>query len=436
MIPQESYKKRRETLMEKFEDKDCSIFLKGKSRISRNTDVNYPFRQDSHVFYLSGINMPDVSLLLLPQEHKYVLFAPETTMTEEMFTGKKPSLEELKEIYLADEIYSSDRLDEIMKKHKCRSTYSLPELNGAHRYRHKRLRDKIIAMRSIKNSEEIDEIEKALEITAKTYDIAMRMTRPGINEAEVQAAIEFIYRSNGVTYAFPPIVTINGNVLHSENNNNMLEDGRLLLMDSGAEFGCYAADITRTFPVNGKFSPEQKALYNVVLEAQTKAIEKARPGIALKDLDKIAEEIIAYGLKDAGILKGNMSPILEKEIHRVFYPHGLGHAVGLDVHDCTDFQKQMRQFKNKQLQPGNVFTIEPGIYFIDALLNNPEIYEDHKEHINMDKAKQMMNTVSGIRIEDDILITKDGCRVLGKTKIPKEVDQLERIVGSRGVSLI
>ena len=447
MITQEEYKSRRAKLMDSVND--GVIYLKGNDEIQRNPDVPYEFRQNSHFRYLTGINIPGVSMMLIPKDRRYILFAPEFSIDDQVWRGPKPTLAEFKEQFGADEIHTPDEIGSygidlfFQNLGSFHTVTAYPEQFST-LARNEKLAKAIIEMRLVKSPDEIALIEKALDVTLHSYHKAITHTQPGINERDIQASIEHTYRTHGATYAFPPIVTMDGNVLDHFENGNQLVFGRMLLIDSGAEVEGYASDITRTIPVNGKFSPEQHAIYNIVLEAKKQAARALRPGINYRDIHMLAEGVIAEGLIDCGILRGNISDILENGAHRLFFVHGLGHPLGLDDHDCGDFRDWTAGYSEQNprsnkfglkslryarvLKPSNVMTIEPGIYFIPTLLNNPEIRRQHGEFVDFDKALKLEKTVSGIRIEDVFLVTPKGHRRLG-LKIPEEIDDLEQIIG-------
>jgi len=450
MISQQEHYDRRSKIINTFLGEKSIIYLKGNSEVDRNVDVPFEFRQDSHFQYLTGVDIPGVSMMLIPDEGKYILFAPNQTIDDQVWDGKGLSHLELKEKFQADEIHEPGMEGEVAKRFGPKNVHFLHNrrfegIPAAYLQNDDDLAKQIVDMRLVKSPSEIAEIEEALRITADSYMGAFGATHPGVNEHEIQAILEFHYRGNSASYSFMPIVTMNGNVLHQFRNGAKLEDGRLLLIDSGAEVNGYSADITRTFPVNGKFTSEQKAIYDIVLRAKAQAINQMRPEINYKTVHETAEYVIANGLQSEGILKGNIQDIVENGAHRLFFVHGLGHAMGLDDHDCGDFKDLSAGYTKdnprsdkfglkflrfaRELQPGNVVTIEPGIYFIPALLENPELRKKHGEFVNFDKALSLVHPVSGIRIEDDILVTPTGHRVLG-LGIPQETEELEKLIGT------
>ncbi len=297
----------------------------------------------------------------------------------------------------------------------------------------------IAAQRSIKEEGEIAEMEDALAVTAAMYRATMQSAEPGRTEAEIAAIHTAAAASRDRQQAFTPIVTVCGDVLHNHSYANTLEEGDLLLVDSGAESpGFYASDITRTMPVTGKFTSQQRDIYEIVLAANQAAIDAAAPGVTNRELHMIAARTITEGLKDVRVMKGNVDRAVEAGAHALFFVHGLGHMIGLDVHDMEDLgdvvgydegEKRSDQFGlaylrlARKLEPGFVITIEPGIYFIAALVERWQGEGRHKGYIRYDKLDDYCG-LGGVRIEDDVLITDDGHRVLGPP-IPKTVDEIE-----------
>jgi Xaa-Pro aminopeptidase len=301
----------------------------------------------------------------------------------------------------------------------------------------------VIQQRSIKSREEISEIESALSITAKMHELAMKLTQDGISEQYVVGQIEGYALSNGSRLAYPIIFTINGEILHSNNYDNIMTSGKLALNDSGAESSLhYASDITRTFPVNGKFSSLQKEIYNIVFNMQQAAFTFCSPGKSYKEAHIKSAIIAVEGLSSLGIMKGNSNDAVEAGAHALFFPHGLGHMLGLDVHDMEGLGEDLVGYDNKSersdqfglaylrlaknLQVGFVLTVEPGIYFIPSLIDQWETENKHHDFINYDALKTFKD-FGGIRIEDNIVITEDGYRLLGPP-IPSTIDDIEDVM--------
>jgi Xaa-Pro aminopeptidase len=308
-----------------------------------------------------------------------------------------------------------------------------------------KLKEEVARQRNIKSDLEIAEIEDALRVTDHMHRRAMALTKPGIYEYEVAGEIQAVALRSNCQLSFPPIVTVRGQVLHNHSYGNMLQDGQLMINDSGAETpGGYAADITRTFPVNGRFSPVQKDIYETVLAMQLGAIEVMKPGVAFRDAHLRACRILVERLKAMGLMKGDSSSAVEAGAHALFFPHGLGHMMGLDVHDMEDLgdvvgypkgETRSPQFglkflrMSRPLEPGFVVTVEPGIYFIPALIDRWVEERRNKDFIVYEKL-DAYRSFSGCRIEDDVLITASGARILGPG-IPKTITEVEAAMGRK-----
>ena len=321
-------------------------------------------------------------------------------------------------------------LGALLKENPCQmKTGASPELIKA-----------VVSMRSIKEPVEIEEIEKAVAIAFDMHVTAMKMCRPGVKEQEIFGTIEGIALAAGGGTSFPIILSINGQTLHNHAHGNILEKGRMMVTDAGAETNLhYSSDITRTTPVGGRFSSRQKDIYEIVLEANTLTISSAKPGISNRDLHLMACRIIAERMKDLGLMKGNTDDAVAAGAHALFMPHGLGHMMGIDVHDMEELGEnyvgynediiRSEQFGLAYLRfalpykPGHVFTVEPGCYFIPELIDQWKGEGRFTDFINYDRVNTYRD-FGGIRIEDDVLITETGQRLLGKP-IPKTVADVE-----------
>ncbi len=302
--------------------------------------------------------------------------------------------------------------------------------------------DSIILIGGKRKLEEIKEIEKAHAIAYEMHTTAMRMAKAGIYERDIAGAIEGIALAAGGYVAFPVILSRHGEILHNHHHSNLLRDGDMVINDSGAEnFMHYASDITRTFPVSGKFTIQQREIYEIVLKAQKETINSIKPGEKNKDIHLKAATIITDGLKDLGLMRGDTSEAVKKGAHALFFPHGLGHMMGLDVHDMENlgedlvgYDKEVKRSDQfglaylrlgKKLQPGYVLTIEPGIYFIPELIRTWQKEKKFEEYIDYGRLGDYIE-FGGIRIEDDIVVTEDGHRIIGKP-IPKSIEEVEEI---------
>lgn len=404
-----------------------------------HNDVEFPFRQASDFFYLCGFNEPDSVAVLAPhhEEHQFVLFVQPKNPQQETWTGIRAGVEGAKTLYGAHEAYPIGELEEKLPQY----------LEGADRiyYRPGRSQEfnlrvlshwqKLLAqrprrgrgpsaiedpslilhrLRQIKSPYEIEQMRQAATIGTKAHLRAMEVARPGVWEYQVQAEIDHCFRQMGALGpAYPSIVAAGANacILHYIENHSQLRDGDLLLIDAGCSLGYYNSDITRTFPVNGRFSAEQKAFYEIVLEAQTRAIAAVQPGEPYDRYHEVAVQTIVDGLLDLGLLQGSAEEIIEKQAYKPFYMHRTGHWLGLDVHDVGNYKEGE---ESAVLQAGQILTVEPGIYVsptIQPAEGQPEVPEVWRG--------------IGIRIEDDILVTEAGNTVLTRA-VPKQVDELER----------
>lgn len=460
MFEQKIYTERRNILKSKF--KNGLLLFLGNDESPMNYKSNaYNFRQDSSFLYYFGLSLPNMVGIIDIDENKEYLFGYEYTVNDIVWMGKQPTLRQLSDrIGVEVSLPISELKKHLQKKKKSgvkvhflplyrgEQKLKLAELLDENPYKvnnkfSKKLVEAVIEQRSIKSSEEIDEIEYALEIAYQMHTTAMQMARPGIVERDIVASIEGISRSLGNGFSFHPIVSKNGQILHNHYYDNQLQEGDLLVCDAGAEsYRFYASDITRTIPVGGKFSSVQKDIYEIVLTAQKNAINSIKPGAKYVDVHLVAAKIIAAGLIQLGIMKGNPTDAVKNGAHALFFPHGLGHMIGLDVHDMEglgeefvgydDKTKRSEQFGlsylrfAKELKPGFVLTVEPGIYFIPELIEQWQAKKKLKNFINYDKLETFKN-FGGIRIEDDVLVTDSGFKVLGRP-IPKEAKDVEAMV--------
>lgn len=433
---------------------DGLVLIPSNPTVWRNADNPHPFRQSSHLLYLTGITRPGTALLLDADGGEDVLFGPPEDFDDLVWHGPHPSLDDLAAEAGIATVRLYDELKETIADEQRTIHYPPPFISGT-RIELARLlgqsvdevsegasEDLMRALgdqRAVKDEGEIAEIEDAVGVSVQMYLAAMQTTRPGLHEYDVRAAMLHIALRHDMEPSFEPITSVRGEVLHNHARQNTLRDGDLLLLDSGVETAeGYASDITRTIPVSGRFSDEQRAVYEIVLRAEEDAIDAMRPGVNFRDLHLRAARVIADGLKDLGLMRGDMGDAVEAGAHALFFPHGLGHPIGLDVHDLHDFgdtfaypedQPRSDQFGlaflrfGRDLRAGHVMTIEPGIYFIPALIDRWGEEGRHTEFIDFD-AVERYRGFGGIRIEDDVLCTVDGARVLGPG-IPKSVEAVE-----------
>lgn len=420
---------------------DGLILVSGGTMVPRNQDVDFVFRQRSHFLYLTGVEEPGCHLLIDPARRRHILFVPRIDSHHRVWLGHVPSPAEARALFGVSRVAYCDELPALLKK--ARSGYRKVYADAAAWRGGKtalkglaaapaQLEDALEDLRACKDAGELSLMRKANEVSGAAHRQVMRQVRPGWREYQAQAVFESECQKAGLKHlAYPSIVAAgrNGAVLHYHRNDALLEDGQMLLIDAGAEHRGYAADITRSFPVSGRFTRRQRDIYEVVLAAQKSCIEKARPGIVSADLHLHSMTVLAEGLKSLGLLKGDTGGLVEGGAVRLFYPHGLTHMLGLDVHDVTGGRRRRMPNPTKvpvrfvaRLEPGFIITIEPGLYFIDALLKDPALRRKHRSSVDFAKAETFLD-FGGVRIEDDIVI-QDG-PALNLTDVPKEVSDVE-----------
>ncbi len=430
------YYQRRERFIEKI-GRGTAIFRSAPTAVMHN-DVEYIFRQDSDFFYLTGFNEPEAVVVLAPhhEEHRFILFVQPKDPEKETWTGYRCGVEKAKEFYGADEAYPINELDEKLPEYLEKADRIYYHLG-----RDKYFNDVILShwqrlmmtypkrgtgpiaiedtnpilhpMRQVKSPTELAMLRKAMEISVAAHNRAREFVKVGHYEYQIQAEIEHTFRLHGgMGPAYPSIVASGSNacILHYIENHRQIQENDLLLIDAGCSYGYYNGDITRTFPVSGQFTGEQKAIYELVLEAQLKAIESVKPGNPYNEFHDMAVCVLVQGLIDLGLLKGDLEELIKEEKYKPFYMHKTGHWLGLDVHDVGVYKQGEETWQS--LAPGHVLTVEPGIYIspdIKPAEGQPEIPERWRG--------------IGIRIEDDVLVTKTGHEVL-TAGVPKMIDEM------------
>jgi Xaa-Pro aminopeptidase len=459
MFGKQVYSERRDRLRSKMGS--GIILIPGNTESPMNyTDNAYHFRQDSTFLYLFGLDIPGLFGIIDANTGNDTLFGNDLTMEDIIWMGTKPSVKELaasagventlpfKELFLTvSQTGSKGGSVHFLPPYRAENKLLLQELlnipaGSLSANASALLIRSLVAMRSLKDQFEIAEIEKACEIGYQMHVTAMKMAKPGIMEQEIAGTIEGIALAHGGGTSFPTILTQNGQTLHNHDHSFMLEKGRLLIVDAGAESNLhYAADFTRVAPVGGKFSQKQRDIYNIVLKANNTATSLIKPGETYLSIHLKAAEVIASGLIELGLMKGDVHEAVANGAHALFFPHGLGHMMGLDVHDMEDYGqinigydeeiRPVNQFGTaylrlgRRLQENFVVTNEPGIYFIPALIEQWHQQKINHAFINFDKVEQYLN-FGGIRLEDDILVTATGSRILGN-RIPVDPDDVEAL---------
>lgn len=435
-MDQKEFAARRKRLIQTMGRGSIAILPTAPVRI-RNRDSEYPYRPDSDFHYLTGFPEPEAVAVIIPgrKEGSYVLFCRERDAQAEIWHGRRAGLLGAHEIYGADQAFPIKDLDAILPglmEHCGRVFYTLGQhaefdqrvVGWVNRLRQQgragvRAPGEFIAldhvlhdMRLFKSKAEADTMRQAANISATAHINAMRACRPGLFEYQVEAELLHTFRRHGCVPAYNSIVGGGGNscILHYTENNMLLNDGDLLLIDAAAEYQCYASDITRTFPVNGRFSPEQKAIYQLVLAAQLAAIEKVKPGNHWNAPHEAAVKVLTYGLVKLGLLKGKPAKLIKDQNYRRFYMHRTGHWLGMDVHDVGEYKSGDRW---RTLEPGMVLTVEPGLYISAG---------------SKGVASKWWNI--GVRIEDDVLVTPQGHEVLSAAA-PKSVAEIETLMAGR-----
>lgn len=458
MFKPETYARRRK-LLKKQVGRGVLVFL-GNEECPMNYPANtYPFRQDSTFLYFFGLNSPGLAAVVDVDENKDILFGDDIGIEDVIWMGHLPKLKDRARSVGVSRTAPRKAFEDYIRKavSSRRPVHYLPPYRAetARAYTdllkipHKDLKAKasnvfikaVVDQRLVKSKEEVREIEGALNVTHDMFLAAMKLAKPGRYEQVISGVMEGIALSRGYRLAFPPIVTINGQILHNHYHGNELAKGRLLVLDVGVESAMsYACDITRTVPVGGRFNRRQKDIYEIVLAALESAIRSMKPGVMFKEIHLKAAGIIARGLKDLGLMKGDPSEAVAQGAHALFFPHGLGHNMGLDVHDMEDLGenhvgyndtvKRSDQFglaylrMARELRPGYVMTVEPGIYFIPALVEKWRREKKHRDFIAYEKVDKFLD-FGGVRLEDDVLVTEKGRRVLGPP-IPKTPVDIEK----------
>jgi Xaa-Pro aminopeptidase len=409
--------------------------IPGAREATRSNDTHYRFRQDSDFYYLTGFEEPEAIAVVKPaQDPKYALFVRPRDPEREIWDGRRAGVEGAKKEFGANEAFSIAEFDEKLQEildgadilyYRLGVNRDLDDTIIRQVARMRALNRKPIhppqtivdpatiihELRVLKSSEELELMQIAADIAAEAHCEAMKAVRPGMQEYQVEALIEQIFRQRGA--AGPAYTSIvgggpNATVLHYINNDGQLRDGDLLLVDAGAEYKGYASDITRTFPINGRFTAAQRDIYDLVLKAQVSCVEMVRPGVTHDQLKQHSIEVLTEGMVELGLLKGKPEELIKEKKYEQFYMHGLGHMLGIDVHDVGRYYYGR---ESRALEPGVVMTVEPGIYIAPDTKDIPEKYLG-----------------IGVRIEDDVLCTQNGPRVL-TNKVPKEAEEIEALMG-------
>lgn len=458
MFSTKTYQNRREVLKESVSN--GVILLLGNIENPINFEHNaYPFRQDSSFLYYVGIQSPGLAVIIDIDEQTEIVFGDELSMDDIVWTGRQETLYAKSTKSGVADVRSyhllTDYLEKVLKAG--RKVHYLPPYQSHNKILLSRLLGitldeispsaelikAVVAQRSVKEDQEIQQIEEALQVSVDMHLLAMQVTKPGMKEYEIVNAIQKLAADRCCTMAYPPIVSVHGEILHNHFRQHTAKSGDMILNDSGAETAMgYAGDLTRTFPVDKSFTTQQKEIYNIVLKAFSDARNILRPGVKFKDVHLHACTSLVEGLVGLGIMRGDPEEAVQNHAHTMFFQCGLGHMMGLDVHDMEDLGEQYVGYTDdepkdtqsfglkslrlgKALHPGNVVTVEPGIYMIPDLMDQWKAERKHEAFINYDKLEQYRD-FGGIRIEDDFLITAGGYRLLGP-ELEKTAEEIEHI---------
>jgi Xaa-Pro aminopeptidase len=456
MFSIETYIQRREKLRKSVGS--GLILLLGNDESPMNyADNGYHFRQDSTFLYFFGISHPYLAGILDCDSGDDTIFGNDLTVEDFVWMGPQPTITIQSQqvgvsksgdiatlVSLLEEASDKKRKIHFLPPYRAENKIKLLEWLGIRPNETKasaslELILGVVNQRNYKSAEEITEITKAFNVSVDMHTLAMRMAKPGVKEASIAAAVQELAVASGGQISFPVIATINGQTLHNHFHGNILKPGNMFLLDAGAETAMgYAGDLSSTVPVSGKFTSRQKDIYSVCLDSHNTAIDLLKPGVPFKDIYFESARVITRGLKDLGLMKGNVDDAVVHGAHALFFPCGLGHMMGLDVHDMEDLgevyvgyggEPKSTQFGLKslrlgrKLEPGFVLTIEPGIYFIPELIDQWKAAGHNSDFINFDKVEEYRN-FGGLRNEEDFLITETGCELLGKPK-PKSISDVE-----------
>lgn len=456
MFAKETYVQRRAQLKKNM-GSGVLLFLGNDEQGLHYEDNTFRYRQDSTFLYYFGLSFAGLSAIIDIDEDKEIIFGDELTIDHIVWMGTQPTLKEKSERV---GIVETRPYGEVMNYlHKAiqngRTVHYLPPYRAEHKLK---LMDwlgipparqegsvpfirAVVAQRSYKSAEEIVEIEKACDVTADMHITAMKVIRPGMYEYEVVAEMNRIAEMNNCQLSFATIATINGQTLHNHYHGNKVKSGDLFLIDAGAEIELgYAGDMSSTVPADKTFTPKQRAVYEIQNAMHVAAVNALRPGIPYMEVYELTARTLVEGMKELGLMKGNADDAVREGAHALFYPHGLGHMMGLDVHDMEnlgevwvgyDGHPKSTQFGRKSqrlarpLEPGFVLTVEPGVYFIPELMDKWQSEKKFMDFVNYDKLQEY-RTFGGVRNEEDYLITADGARRLGK-QIPLTPEEVEAL---------
>jgi len=461
MFSPETYVRRRKALLDTDAPDSGLVLLLGNENAAMNYRGNpYPFRQDSTFLYYVGLDTPALAAVIDLDDGCTRLYADDPTLDDVIWMGDRPSAQSLAEragiqntapiSELSGDVagaIDADRPVHFLPPYRDRQAHHLGDLTGicperVGAYASQSLLNTVVYHRSVKSAEEIDQIETAVQTTVRMHRSAMRRARPGRREREVAGALSGMAEAQGRGLSFRPTCSIHGEILHNHEYSRTMEAGDLLLVDAGATSPeHYAGDVTRVTPVSGTFTDRQRPIYEAVLAAQRAAIDAIEPGVPFRKIHRRACRVLTERLKTIGLMTGDVEEAVDAGAHALFFPHGLGHMLGLDVHDMENLgedrvgyaeeQERSSQFGlhtlrlARPLRTGFVVTVEPGCYFIPALIEQWRARGRHESFINYDTVSDYLD-FGGIRIEDDVLVTDEGPQILGPD-LPKEPSAVEAL---------
>jgi Xaa-Pro aminopeptidase len=460
-----SFVSRRDALLKRL-SRPLVLFSGGA--ISRNYPANtFPFRADSNFLYFFERPEPGSAALFDPANGSVTLFLPERSLADALWHGEVESFSAAKERHRVHQVLEVEKLEAHLAglaKGRQLDALAVADFKATHRARAVTgqdlqfddpsrvgpgdVLDTIASLRLAKGPEELAEMRKTAVVTHEAHVAAMKASKPGVTEAFLTGVVEGTFGQGGCVPAYETILSVRGEVLHNHGHENTLAAGDLVLLDAGAEGRAgYCSDVTRCWPVGGSFTPEGRDVYELVLTAELHAVSLVKPGVRYRDVHLSACRVLAQGLVDLGLLSGTADGLVESGAHAMFFPHGLGHQIGLDVHDLEAFgdrvlyrgRQRSTQFglaylrMDLDLVEGMVFSIEPGLYFVPAILRSQEFRERFKGQVHFDKAERFLSMnggrgFGGIRIEDDVVCTSSGAEVL-TAAIPKGRAEIEALVG-------
>lgn len=427
-------------------DKDAIVYMRGAELMYRyETDYEFPFRQESNFWYLTGVNEPDFHLILDLKTQEYHLFAPKRDANYAVWHGRVKTEEQYQEEYKPDHLHFEGALPKVLKSLDPDMIYCLDEVQAEFLEEFTKkvpidletLEEALTHCRVFKTDWELDQVREAGRINNIAHREVLEALKPGMYEYELKAVFDYHHIRHGVMQdAYNGIYASGSNsaILHYVENNRQIQKGDLFLIDAGYEYKGYASDYTRTYPASGSYTSEQAAVYEAVLDSQKQVIEGAKPDVKMEDLHFLSARVMMEGLKEAGFVKGEIDDLMHNDIFALFFPHGLGHFLGLDTHDVGGYPKGVDRIDRpgvkylrtrRTLQPGMVLTIEPGCYFIPAVLKPALEDETVSKFLNRERLESMFE-FGGVRIEDNLIITEEGHENV--TDVPKERDEIESIM--------